>query len=89
MYWTVFNRAAKSSYELKIFRIIVLRIIEGWLFYSKISNDIAGDFNFPYVEWSEEGVFNITGPTDSPGDKFISLLDYEFITQNVWKPILR
>ena len=31
----------------------------------------------------------MTGPTDSPGDKFISLLDNEFITQNVWKPTFK
>ena len=66
------------------------------LYYAKKSNKknvfnglvVVGDFNFPYIEWSEEGVTNMTGPTDSPGDKLISLLDNEFITQNFWKPTL-
>ena len=49
----------------------------------------AGDFNFTYIEWSEEGVVNMTDPTDSPGDKFISLLDNELITQNFWKSTFR
>ncbi len=67
------------------------------LFYAKKAVDknvfsglfVAGDFNFPYISWDKEGAAAITGSSNSPGEKFLKLLNDEFITQNVWLPTFR
>ena len=50
---------------------------------------IAGDFNFPYVEWDSFGTATVKGPSHSPGANFIKLLDDEHMTQNVTEPTFK
>ena len=77
-------------------RVIDGEIIKS-LFHAKKANDknifkgmiVAGDFNFPNVEWSDEGTATVTGSPNNPGRKFINFLNDEFITQNVWEPTFK
>jgi hypothetical protein len=50
---------------------------------------LAGDFNFPYVEWDKEGTSHVKGTVNSPGANFIRLLNDEFLVQNVFEPTFR
>ena len=42
---------------------------------------LAGDFNFPYVEWTRDITATVKGPENSPGAKFINLFNDEFMNQ--------
>ncbi|RNA25747.1 RNA-directed DNA polymerase from mobile element jockey-like, partial [Brachionus plicatilis] len=50
---------------------------------------IAGHFNFPYVKWLNDGSVSVFGNEDSPGSKFIELLNGESLYQHVNKPTFR
>ena len=50
---------------------------------------LAGDFNFPYVEWTRDGTSTVKGPENSPGAKFLNLLNDEFMSQNVYEPTFK
>ncbi len=50
---------------------------------------LAGDFNFPYVEWDTDNVAHVKGSNNSPGSNYIKLLNDEFLTQNVLEPTFR
>ena len=50
---------------------------------------LAGDFNYPYVEWDTDNVAHVKGSNNSPGSNYIKLLNDEFLTQNVFEPTFR
>ena len=50
---------------------------------------LAGDFNFPYIKWLDDGSPQILGSDTSPGSIFIDLLDDEALTQNVYFPTFK
>jgi hypothetical protein len=50
---------------------------------------LAGDFNFPYVEWDTDNVAHVKGSNNSPGSNYIKLLNDEFLTQKVLEPTFR
>ena len=67
------------------------------IYNAKKSNDsnkfnglvVAGDFNFPYIEWDSDGVASLKGSQNSPGVNFLRLLNDEFISQNVTDPTFK
>ena len=50
---------------------------------------LAGDFNFPYVKWLDDGSPQTLGSDTSAGAVFIDLLDDEALTQNVHFPTFK